>query len=86
MLIFSNTKERHLYFQSEETLKHWQEDILRNQGFLQERLAQYELLGKIGQGSFGEVLAGKHKFSGKKITIKKIRKELIRTVFDKNQQ
>jgi len=42
---------------------------------------QYEPLAKLGEGSFGQVILAKHKFSGAKVAIKVINKENTAKMF-----
>jgi hypothetical protein len=47
-------------------------EILKRQGFSENPIEQYELIGLLGQGSFGTVLLAKHKLSSVKVAIKRI--------------
>ena len=49
------------------------ETILHLQGF-KERLSQYDVLGKLGEGSFGKVFLTQHKHSKVTYATKMVRK------------
>ena len=83
-LISSNSQQRSVYFDCEETMKHWHEEILTAQGFFNKRIDQYEPLGKLGEGSFGVVILSQHKNSQVKVAVKVIQKTKIDKVYKKN--
>jgi len=76
-LVLSQTHQRCIYFTSEEAQDYWHTNILREQGFLNNRISQYEPVKKLGQGSFGRVILAKHQFSGAEVAIKFIGKSEI---------
>lgn len=56
----------------------WHNEILCAQGFPEEkRLDQYEVIGKLGEGSFGVVFLAQHKFSKVNVAIKLMNKANI---------
>ena len=54
--------------------------ILHLQGF-KERLSQYDVLGKLGEGSFGKVFLTQHKHSKVTYATKMVRKEAIQKAY-----
>lgn len=40
---------------------------------MQQSMDQYEMIGKIGEGTFGEVFKARHRLSGRVVALKKIR-------------
>ena len=61
-----------------------QEKILEKQGYLDDRVSQYQALGILGEGSFGTVILCKHKHSGIKQALKIIKKKRIQEVYTAN--
>ena len=87
LLINSPTQQRSVYFESRETMALWESTILRAQGFSEEnRIDQFELIGKLGEGTFGIVVLGCHKISKDKFAIKVMKKEQITKVFEVNNE
>ena len=62
-LDFSSDKKRVLYYNSEAEQIESLQALHNLQGFQTQR-AQYEILGKIGQGGFSDVMLAKHRSSG----------------------
>lgn len=85
-IIRSHNSQRSVFFDSEETMRHWHKEILTAQGFYNKRIDQYEPLGKLGEGSFGVVVLSQHKFSQAKVAVKVIEKAKINSVYLKNKQ
>ena len=85
-LITSNSQQRSIYFDSEATMMHWHKEILSAQGYYEQRINQYEPLGKLGEGTFGVVILSQHKNSGVKVAVKVIQKGTIDKVYKKNKQ
>lgn len=85
LLISSPQQQRAIYFQTEEAQRHWQEQILKAQGFdMEHRIDQYEAIGPLGQGAFGLVVLSKHKYSEVKVAVKIISKGKIDRAFKAN--
>ena len=57
------------------------EAFLYLQGFNQERLSQYDVLGKLGEGAFGKVFLTQHKRSKVTYATKMVRKEAIKMAY-----
>ena len=49
-------------------------------------MSQYEMIGKLGEGSFGAVFLARHKFSGVKVAIKLMDKSVIARSFTANNE
>ena len=78
LLISSPSQQRTIFFDNEASLKLWHSEILRQQGFPEEnRLDQYKVLGKLGEGAFGMVFLAQHKYSAVKVAVKIMNKALI---------
>ena len=85
-LLTSTSHQRSIYFASEDSMKHWHEEILTAQGFWEQRINQYEPVAKLGEGSFGVVILSQHKNTGAKVAVKVIQKGTIDKVYKKNNQ
>lgn len=84
LLVSSAEKQREIYFESEEALKHWHSEILTAQGFSENRLAQYNSIKTLGEGSFGKVILAEHVHTNVKVAIKVISKKTIKETFEAN--
>ena len=81
LLLLSPTQQRSVYFADARKMQQWYELILQRQGFIPtNRFAQYEVLGQLGQGSFGTVVMARHKFSAVKFAIKVMSKAKNKTL------
>ena len=69
-IVSSSTKKRFVYFETMAAVEYWHKKILSAQGFLENRIVQYEPLSKLGSGSFGTVVLSQHNYSGVKVAIK----------------
>lgn len=69
-------------FDRQEDASRWHRQILRQQGFLDKRMEQYEFQKRVANGSFGQVEMYKHKYSGVKVAIKIMEKTFIEQTFD----
>jgi len=76
-LVQSQAQQRFIYFESEEAQNYWHMKILREQGYLDQRIKQYKPVQKLGEGSFGTVMLAEHKNSGVKVAVKFINKAHI---------
>ena len=85
-LVTSTSQQRAIYFDSEESMKHWHEEILTAQGYWEQRINQYEPIAKLGEGSFGVVILSQHKNSGAKVAVKVIQKGTVNKVYMRNKQ
>ena len=84
LLIGSESLLPYVFFDTEEEMVTFHEEILHRQGFGgHDRIKQYEFLGKLGQGTFGIVLLAKHKLSGIRVAVKMINKRPIEKAFSK---
>ena len=86
LLIQSSIQQRCVYFTTPEAQSFWHEEILRSQGFWEERINQYEPVKKLGEGSFGIVLHAKHRYSGVSVAVKSIVKAKTDAAFKRNNQ
>ena len=85
-IICNNNMQRFVYFNSEEALNHWHEEILKAQGYYEDRIDSYQPIGRLGQGSFGLVILAQHKNSKVKVAVKIINKAKIQRAFGDNGQ
>lgn len=86
LLISSPSQQRSIFFSSVLALKWWHIQILKVQGFLDNRADQYEPIRKLCEGSFGKVILASHKLSGVLVAVKSISKSTIFQAFTLNGQ
>ncbi len=68
---------RYIFFKSEESMLQVHSLILKAQGYDEERISAYRVLGSLGSGAFGAVTLCEHKNSGMKVAVKVIQKSKI---------
>ena len=87
LLVSSSQSQRSIYFQRRQNLEAVHAAILAKQGFsLENRLEQYQVISKLGEGTFGTVMLAQHKFSQVKVAIKMVDKSKIARLFTQNNQ
>ena len=86
VLVASASKQREVFFQTQEAQKHWHNEILSAQGFSNNRIEQYKILKNLGEGSFGRVVLAEHKFTALKVAIKFVSKQTIEKSFTENDE
>ena len=69
-IVFCQSVQRTVYFETSELLNHWHVLILKAQGIYENRIDAYQPIGRLGQGSFGIVVLSKHAFSGVEVAVK----------------
>ena len=74
---------RILYFETEQVRDDLFMEVLSLQGFSNERLNQYEVLNKLGEGAFGSVFKARHKLSKARYAIKLVNKQAINRTYGK---
>ena len=82
LLELSSTIVRYpILFESEALAKKWHQEILQQQGFLDELVGQYLFVRTLAKSNFGTVVLSKHKNSNSMVVVKVIDKAKVAKTF-----
>ena len=84
VLIDSKNTRRSIYFESQLAAQQWHLEIVKQQGYLKKRFAQYKQIRVLGSGGFGKVFLCEHKNSKQEVAVKQINKTKIKRSFGRN--
>ena len=77
LFVGAGSRAREVFFETKSLMRHWQEIILREQGFWGARISAYENVDVIGNGSYGVVSLVRHVNSKQLYAIKKVREDTL---------